>query len=105
MTEQRMEQVPKGPEYRNDLWMCAKAFDYGPEENLRLWEAASAVLEGLCKMAEEWCRNPLTANDALLVAFADCHDRCKEEAKRHEREIEMRREWAARQPKETDLHA
>jgi hypothetical protein len=94
---------PQTPERRNDLWIVHKAFDYGLEENLRLWEAAAGVLDGMGKMAEEWCRNPVSANDALLVALADCEQRCKEEVKRHKAELQMRQEWSARQPESSEL--
>lgn len=61
------------------------------------------VLEGLDKMAEEWTRDPLIGNDALLVALADCRKRCDEEARRARSEVDMRRAWAERQPKEAEL--
>lgn len=93
------------PQIRNDLWVVQKVFDYGPEENLRLWRHADATLAGLCKMAEEWDRDKSTVNEALIVALTDCQSRVKEEARRQEAELQMRREWAKQQPSSSEAWA
>ena len=81
---------PQTPERRNDLWIVHKAFDYGVEENFELWRRAELFVEGLCVMTQNWDAHLSIRNEALMVALMDCHDRCREEAKRHKAELEMR---------------
>lgn len=95
--------LPASPERRNDLWIVGKVFDYGPEKNLQLWRDAKHFVDGLTTMVEQWDANSPMSNDALIVALSDCFNRTKEEVKRHEAELEMRREWAAQQPRDTEL--
>ena len=80
------------PETRNDLWRTAKVFDYGPEQNLKVWTEATHILDAFAEMAAN------LDNDGLQVALVDAHGRAKEEVMRAESEVRMRREWAADQP-------
>ncbi len=84
--------LPASPEKRNDLWRCEKVFDYGPEKNLEVWSNAARVLEGLAEMGDA------LGNDGVVVALTDAMIRAKEEVKRARSEVQMRREWAERQP-------
>ena len=89
--------LPVSPERRNDLWHTAKAFDYGPDGNLKQWEEAVDFLDGLANMGGR------VGNDAVSVALIDARDRAQEEVRRAKSEVRMRREWASRQPTEADL--
>ena len=64
--------------------------------------AIAAFTDGLVHMVAKWDANPSARNEALMAAFIDCRERCQEEAKRHEAELEMRREWAERQPTDSE---
>ncbi len=89
--------IPPSPERRNDLWHSVKAFDYGPEENLKQWEGAVDFLGGLVDIGDR------LGNDAVTVALIDARGRAQEEARRARSEVQMRREWAEKQPEEADL--
>ena len=84
--------LPERPEVRNDLWHTAKMFDYGPERNLKVWTEAAQMLDAFAEMAAN------LDNDGLEVALVDAHERAKEEVRRAESEVRMRREWAEGQP-------
>lgn len=108
MTEQRSEQggwvaspeLPPSPERRNDLWHEAKMFDYGPEDNLKLWNQATGILDSFVEVA---AKLGVAENEALVHAMIDARERAREEVRRADSEVRMRREWAEKQPKEADL--
>lgn len=91
---------PESPEKRNDLWHEAKMFDYGPEDNLKLWEQATGILDSFVEVA---AKLGVSENDALIHAMIDARERAREEIRRAGAEVQMRKEWAERQPKEADL--
>ncbi|MDP9478040.1 MAG: hypothetical protein M3R38_20560 [Actinomycetota bacterium] len=84
--------APKGPNYREDLWVVATLPGGSAEENLDAWRQAACMLAGLEDMAEE------QSNQAFFVAIADARERALEEVRRHEVEVEMRREWGLKHP-------
>ena len=60
-------------------------------------------MDGICTMVERHDASQRLGNDALLVALVGCFNGAKEEVRRHEVEVEMRREWAAKQPRDAEL--
>lgn len=95
--EDLSREIVERPELRNDLWIATKYFDNGPEENLRQWTEAAEFLDSIVDVGDSF------GNEAVTVALIDARDRAREEAKRARSEIRMRREWAAKQPKEAGL--
>lgn len=89
--------LPISPERANDLWHVAKTFDKGPEGNLKAWTLAATLLEQFVEAGD------VLGNDATVHALVDARWRAEEEVKRAQVEVTMRREWAAKQPKEADL--
>ena len=76
-----------------ELWISALPSDRGPEGNLRMWEEAEKVLDGMCSKVED---EGASSNEALLCALVDAYNRCIEERRRARDLLDSHRKWSRR---------
>lgn len=75
-----------------ELWIGALPTDQGPEGNVKLWEDAENVMDGLCQMAQ----SPSFGNEGVYCALVDAYNRCREERRRAEELLALHRRWDSR---------
>jgi hypothetical protein len=79
----------------DDLWLASLPLDRGPEENLKLWKNAEAVLDGLSKAYEKFTAMSWEYEGAY-VALVDAYNRCIEERRRCEDLLKLHKKWESR---------
>ncbi len=62
----------------------------GPEQDLAMWREAEMFLDHLCNLHEGH------KNEGVLVALADCYNRCVEERRRAEDLLKLHEKWSKR---------
>lgn len=78
-----------------DLWEVSLPADRGPEENLRLWQVAEEMLDGLAHSYEALAARDGSCEGAQ-VALTDAYNRCVEERRRCEDLLHLHEKWSQR---------
>ncbi len=76
-----------------ELWVTSIPESRGPEEDLKMWEEAEAILDKLCAEAEAEGED---YNGGALCALVDAYNRCIEERRRARDLLQLRERWSER---------